>query len=1031
MLLVLMNWFFTRPSFADENSFVNIVNPVRGLDFWGLEDQEPLTVVKKQLRIIEDNDLVATWLLRPDAIYNADITKYFKEFPQSHELGIFLEVTPAWTSQAEIKYHQGALWHWANSVFLSGYTVEERKKLIDVAFKEFEQTFGYYPSSVGAWHIDANSLRYMQEKYGVGAALVCADQFLTDDYQIWGGWWGIPYYPSRYNVLIPAQTKRQKLKVVIFQWAARDPVNAYGGGVSESTYSVQPNDYLHHNLDIAYFSALVDVYAHPAEGKFGQITIGLENDFRWEAVGKEYENQAITLNEKKLKSLTMAEFSRWYQEQFPALSPSHRVEGRDYLGSSKKAIWLMSTNGRVGLLEEEGKTFIRDWRLYHEEWAESYLEIANTNYQLRLNLPAKIDSVRLPSQSRELTEEPSNLISERLRLPFAPSRLIYLLVIVVFVVFEWCIFRLGKRLWFLITAGVVIQLLTMVRSGLLYPFGMGFWGPHGHDGVWHLALINQVLKGFLPPHPTLSGFELTNYHYFYDFILAIVNKLTTIPIHHLYFQIFPIFLAFGIGILSFLVGYHWKKDFWIGFWLAFFNYFAGSFGYLITLWRTKELGGESLFWSMQSISTLINPSFALSLVVLLAGILLLLRIRKWNNWKIIGLGLLFGILINIKVYAGIVSLPALFVFALFKNKRQYLIIFLVALIVSLATFFLINRQATSLLVLEPFWFVHTMIESQDRFYWPRLATARQAFVGTKAGFKLFLVELIGLGIFLIGNLGTRIIGLITLIEKNIKKDFDELDAFIFIGGAVGLLMPLVFIQKGTAWNTIQFFYYFLFFANFYAAVTLSKLMKPPPGRLRTPAFLLRLRRSGVPISSGLEAVVMKMKGSYKLILLGIIILLTIPTSLATLKHYLGWPPPTALSMAELEALEWLKGQEEATVLTFFYNPFEKERFSQTPTPLYAYETTAYVSAFSGKQTFLEDEMNLIISGYDFKQRGEDELKFFITDDEIWARGFLLNNQIGYIYLTDRQRFLLSEEQLGIDKIFDNGEARIYQVRGII
>ena len=214
-----------------------------------------------------------------------------------------------------------------------------------------------------------------------------------------------------------------------------------------------------------------------------------------------------------------------------------------------------------------------------------------------------------------------------------------------------------------------------------------------------------------------------------------------------------------------------------------------------------------------------------------------------------------------------------------------------------------------------------------------------------------------------------------------------------------ILMPLVFVQKGTAWNTIQFFYYFLFFANFYAAVVFASLMK--------------------------------LKTDQKWLLLALIILLTIPTSLGTLKGYLGSPPPTALSKGELEALSFLKNQKKANVLTFFYNPFEKENYQLTPLPLYAYETTAYVSAFSGKQTFLEDEMNLLISGYEIKQRGEDELKFFITEDEIWARGFLLNNRIGYIYLNNKQKFLLSEEQLGIEKIFDNGEARIYQVHGII
>lgn len=554
----------------------------------------------------------------------------------------------------------------------------------------------------------------------------------------------------------------------------------------------------------------------------------------------------------------------------------------------------------------------------------------------------------------------------------------------------------------LIFFGIFAQGITMFRSGLIYDFGMGFWGPNGHDGIWHLALANQVLKFFPPPHPTFAGFQLTNYHYFYDLVLAIVNKLTNIPVHNLYFQIFPIFLALGIGLMSFLVGYYWKKDFWTGFWLAFFNYFAGSFGFLVTLWRTGELGGESLFWSMQSISTLINPPFALSLVVLLTGLLLLLQIKKWSVWRIIGLGLLFGSLINIKVYAGIVALPALLVFSIFKffqKKKEYLGVFLIALAISLITFFLVNKRAASLLVFEPLWFIHTMIESSDRFYLPRLALARYTLIEGKLGPRLLALELGSLLVFLVGNLGTRIIGLKTLIEKNIKKDFDDLDAFIFIGGAVGLLIPLMFVQKGTAWNTIQFFYYFLFFANFYAAVALSRLMKA--------------------------------KTNFKGVILGLIILLTVPTSLGTLKNYLGWPPPTALSKGELEALTFLREQKEATVLTFFYNLFEKERFEQTPLPLYAYETTAYVSAFSGKQTFLEDEMNLIISGYDFKQRSEDELKFFITEDEIWARGFLLNNQIGYIYLTDRQRFLLTEEQLGIEKIFDNGEARIYQVRGII
>lgn len=555
---------------------------------------------------------------------------------------------------------------------------------------------------------------------------------------------------------------------------------------------------------------------------------------------------------------------------------------------------------------------------------------------------------------------------------------------------------------FLLFFGVLAQSLTMFRSGLVYEFGMGFWGANGHDGVWHLALANQVLEGFPPPHPTFSGFRLTNYHYFYDFLLALVNKLTDIPLHFLYFQAFPILLAAGLGFLSFLVGYWWRKDFWTGFWLAFFNYFAGSFGYFVTLTRQGQLGGESLFWSMQSISSLINPPFALSLIVLLGGMFLLLKVKKWTFGKILGTGVLFGILINIKAYAGIVGLAALGTFALvkfLKKEKVYLWIFGLAFIVSVAIFIPINRGASSLFVFQPFWFIHSMIESPDRLYLPRLALARYFLIEKGIGPRLIAIETVGLLFFLLGNLGTRIIGSWDLIGRIRKRKIGDFDLFLISGGLVGLIVSLLFVQKGTAWNTIQFFYYFLFFVNFYAAATMTRL------------------------AGG--------KKSLKYWFLGLIILLTIPTTIASLKDFIGWPPPTALSRGELEGLNFLKQRKTGVVLTFPYDKFEKKQYSKTPIPLKAYESTAYVSAFSSQQTFLEDVVNLNISGYDWQNRREETIKFFSSQDEIWARGFLLNNKIGYIYLAKGQRLNLPAKDLGIEEIFANDEAKIYQVHGII
>lgn len=555
-------------------------------------------------------------------------------------------------------------------------------------------------------------------------------------------------------------------------------------------------------------------------------------------------------------------------------------------------------------------------------------------------------------------------------------------------------------LFSLLFLGIVAQALVMVKSGLIYSFGMGFWGANGHDGVWHLALINQALKGFPPPHPTFAGHLLTNYHYFYDLLLALVNRITTIPVRFLYFQIFPILLAFGLGILSFLVGFRWRKDFWTGFWLVFFNFFAGSFGYLVTLWRSGEIGGESIFWSMQSVSTPVNPPFALSLVLILFGFWLLLKIKKWNLLKILATALLFGLIINVKAYAGLVVLAALGVFAFWKflkKERVYFFIFGFSLLISLALFLVINPRAGSLFIFQPFWFIHSMFESTDRFYLPRLALARYFLVSQGIGPRLIAIEIFGLAVFLTGNLGTRIIGLWDF-GKRIKK-FNEFDGFLVTGSLVGLIIPLLFVQKGTVWNTIQFFYYFLFFANFYAAATMAKIIRQ--------------------------------KKAWKYWLIVMIVLLTVPTSLASLRDYLGFSPPTAIVKTELTGLAVLKEKKEGVVLTFPYDEVEKDLYQPTLIPLRAYSSTAYVSAFSGKQTFLEDEVNLAISGYDWEKRRQETLNFFTSKDEIQARGFLLNNQVSYVYLVGNQKLKLSEEELGLKRVFENNEVKIYQVNGII
>ncbi len=108
-------------------------------------------------------------------------------------------------------------------------------------------------------------------------------------------------------------------------------------------------------------------------------------------------------------------------------------------------------------------------------------------------------------------------------------------------------------------AGVLLWSLTMVRNGLNYPYGVGFWGANGHDGIWHIALAESLARGNLD-NPVFSGFVLKNYHFGFDLILALLNRVTTIPVSFLYFQILPIIFSILIGTLVYKFVYEWRRS---------------------------------------------------------------------------------------------------------------------------------------------------------------------------------------------------------------------------------------------------------------------------------------------------------------------------------------------------------------------------------------------------------------------------------------------------------------------------------------
>ncbi len=1121
--------------FAQNNSFVSIVNPIRGSEFWELKDQSIDNAVKGQSEILTKYNLSATWLLRIDALDSKEILDLINKRSQD-EKGLFLEITPRLTNLAKVNYHKSENWHDAGSAFLSGYERFEREKIIDASFEKFREVFGYYPSSVGAWWIDAYSLEYMQRKYDIVASLIVADQYTTDNYQIWGQFWSTPYYPSKRNALHPAPNMDDKLSVVIMQWAARDPVNAYGNGVGESTYSVQANDYLdYHNLDINYFKKLLDIYLGQKLNKFGHIVIGLENSYDWSKYSKEYENQIKIISEQRragiLSTATMSEFSSWYRDRFPDLSPEHIVVSEDPLGTDKKVVWFMNLNYRAGWFFNQDGSVFRDihqytggeeicflrrcdevnfatgatrvldevsfghkWVIDQGEIKEFKVSKINEKYiisyqneagnlrkieflQRDLGIDGKtysIDYTILEATRKIIDEKVGGFIKEKgsfewsitgvflkifkfllfiVFLIMLPGYVIcskiskdfdsvfsvlflstvigmvtltlvfYLLSIfnIKFLIFSYSLifaliflklklFRIrnfgirgfskfGLIISALILSGTIFQTVPTFKNGLLYPYGLGFWGPNTHDGIWHISLINQ-LSTYPFENPIFAGNPLKNYHFFYDLLIAITSFLSNIPVTDLVFRFYPVLfsLILGIGtyyiIVNLFKGKINQKELnlasLIGIYLV---YFSGSFGWIVEYLKSKSLGGESAFWANQSISFNLNPPFAISLIIIIA-IFQLLNVLRFQKGIIILLAILCGTLVSFKAYAAVLILVTLFIISIIKKSLPHFVVFIASSVLSVALFFSNFSISTKLFIFSPFWFIHSMIDSPDRVGWVRLSLARNTGLETGNWFKFIVSEIVGFSIFLVGNMGTRVFALLSLFKiKYIFSHTTFLTLFIF--SILALFIPILFIQAGNPWNTIQFLYYFLYVSAVLSGVVLSNLF-------------LRLNKI------------------VALIFIGIILVLTPINSWATANGYLTYNPHAYVSKLELEALNFLGSKEDGIVLTFPYDKNLKQKLAE-PWSLMVYDSTAYVSALSKKKVFVEDEPQNQILLTDYKKRIVASYDFFIRSG-LDKKNFLRDNNIKYIYVPKIYKIQLNETDLQIEKIFENEEVLIFKVK---
>lgn len=381
-----------------------------------------------------------------------------------------------------------------------------------------------------------------------------------------------------------------------------------------------------------------------------------------------------------------------------------------------------------------------------------------------------------------------------------------------------------------------------------------------HDSAWHIALINQLVKAIPPEHPSDFTLTVTNYHYFYDLIIAGIVKVFNLSTSNLYFQFFPLILSSllagsAIGLGKRLGGLITAK------YLLFSTFFAGSFAYLIPLFFPNNIWHDSSFWVSQTFGMLVNPQIILSLSFVMI-ILLLMHIsltEKKNLPKTRGYEIAFQLFLiiliasslGIKSYSFVVLSFMYGVYLLIKliiERNLWPIAYgAILTVISLPFLWLITGFNSSSFIYEPLWFINTMVEALDRLNHLEWKFLEDYYRYKKVWYRLWELKARQILIFFIGNLGIRFTGLgvITLLLLKKIKAY-SIYVIILIGFLFSSIFPLFFLQRGMVWNSIQFWYYSLIFANIFAAIFLSWIHKKIKNKFLLSFFIIVIVALAVP-----------------------------------------------------------------------------------------------------------------------------------------------------------------------------------------
>lgn len=345
--------------------------------------QDDFDTIREQIITVKQYGFPGTYSLKYDALMEPRYQELLKRYlDDGDELSAWWEITRELCERSGVRFRENIPGEEyddrVDSAYSIGYSPEERILLVDGYMEDFFSVFGKYPRSIGSWVLDSVTMAYAKEKYGVCAFAICRDQIGVDGFTLWGGYPNGPYFPSRDNENVPAQTGEAQIDAPVFRLLGPDPIYNFEAEVRDDlpgVFTLEPA-WLS-GRDKKWIRWIFDRLTLEDALGVGYAQVGQENNFLWENIRPGFAPQFDVLKELQEKGLlrveTMEQTAKWFTKKYRVTPPMTYQASQDWNKLALSCQWYASANYRVGLLGEEGHLRIRDMFLYDQAYPSRYL----------------------------------------------------------------------------------------------------------------------------------------------------------------------------------------------------------------------------------------------------------------------------------------------------------------------------------------------------------------------------------------------------------------------------------------------------------------------------------------------------------------------------------------------------------------------------------------------------------------------------------------------------------------------------------